>query len=109
MADMLRHTKVNKARCETAASDPSLLATDLADFLVKRGMPFRQAHYAVGALVAESERTGVSLPKLVAKKYGAAAAKVFDARRALAARNITGAPAPKQVSAQLARWKKILR
>jgi argininosuccinate lyase len=108
MADMLRHTKVNKARCEAVASDPSLLATDLTDSLVKRGMPFRQAHHAVGALVAESERTSVPLPKLAAKKYGAAAAKVFDVRRALAARNISGAPSPKQVSAQLARWKKLL-
>ena len=34
--------------------DPLLLATDLADFLVKRGIPFREAHHAVGALVAES-------------------------------------------------------
>jgi len=108
MADMLRHTKVNKARCEAAASDPLLLATDLADFLVKRGMPFRQAHHAVGALVAASERTGTPLPKLAAKKYGVAAAKVFDVRRALAARNISGAPAPKQVRAQLARWNKLL-
>ena len=53
MADMLRHTKVNRARCEAAASDPMLLATDLVDFLVKNGMPFREAHHAVGALVAE--------------------------------------------------------
>jgi len=109
MADMLRHTKINKAKCEAAASDPLLLATDLADFLVKQGMPFRRAHHAVGALVAESERTGVPLPKLAAKKYGASAAKVFDVRRALAARNIPGAPSPKQVCAQLARWKAVLR
>lgn len=109
MADMLRHTKVNKARCEAAASDPLLLATDLADFLVKRGMPFRQAHHAVGALVAESERSGIALPKLAAKKYGAAAGKVFDVQRALAARKATGAPSPQNVRAQLARWKKLSR
>ena len=109
MADMLRHTKVNRARCEAAASDPLLLATDLADFLVKRGMPFRQAHHAVGALVAESETSGVPLPKLAGKKFGAAAAKVFDVRRALAARNMTGAPSPANVGAQIARWKKLLK
>ena len=109
MAAMLRHTKVNKARCEAAASDPLLLATDLADFLVKRGMPFRQAHHAVGALVAESERTGVALPKLAGRKYGAAAAKVFDLRRALAARKTTGAPSPQNVREQIARWKKQLK
>lgn len=108
MADMLRHTKVNRQRCEAAASDPLLLATDLADFLVKQGMPFRQAHHAVGALVAEAERTGTSLPKLAAKKYGVAAGKVFDVRRALAARKATGAPSPQNVRAQLARWKALL-
>jgi argininosuccinate lyase len=109
MAAMLRHTKVHKARCEAAASDPLLLATDLADFLVKRGMPFRQAHHAVGALVAESEKTGISLPKLAGRKYGAAAAKVFDLRRALAARKSIGAPSPQNVREQIARWKKQLK
>jgi argininosuccinate lyase len=106
LADMLRHTKVNRQRCAAAASDPLLLATDLADLLVKRGMPFRRAHHTVGALVAESERTGVALPRLAAKKYGAAAGKVFDVRRALASRTMTGAPSPANVKAQIARWKK---
>lgn len=109
MADMLRDTTVNKARCEAAAGDPMLLATDLVDFLVNRGLPFRKAHHAVGALVAESERTGVPLPTLAEKKYGRDAAAVFDVRRALAARKMTGAPSPQQVAAQLARWKKRLR
>jgi len=109
MADMLGHTKVNRARCEAAASDPMLLATDLVDFLVKKGMPFREAHHAVGALVAEAERTHTPLPKLAIKKYGAAAGKVFDVRRALAARTAIGAPSPKNVKAQIARWKKLLR
>jgi argininosuccinate lyase len=108
MADMLRHTKVNRQRCEAAAGDPLLLATDLADFLVKKGMPFRQAHHAVGALVGESERTGIPLPKLAAKKYGPVAGKVFDVRRALAARKATGAPSPQNIQTQVARWKKLL-
>jgi argininosuccinate lyase len=109
MADMLGHTKVNRARCEAAASDPMLLATDLVDFLVKRGMAFREAHHAVGALVSESERTHISLPKLAAKKYGPAAGKVFDVRRALAARTAISAPSPRNVKAQIARWKKLLK
>ncbi|HVM63118.1 MAG TPA: argininosuccinate lyase [Verrucomicrobiae bacterium] len=108
MADMLRHVKVNRVRCEAAASDPMLLATDLVDFLVKKGLPFRDAHHAVGSLVSESERTHVALPKLAAKKYGLAAGKVFDVRRALEARKAIGAPSPKNVRAQIARWKKLL-
>ncbi len=109
VADMLRNTKVDRHRCEAAASDPMLLATDLVDFLVKKGTPFREAHHKVGALVAESERTGIPLPKLAGKKYGRATEKVFDVRRALAARTATGAPSPKNVRAQVARWKKLLR
>jgi argininosuccinate lyase len=109
MADMLRNTKVNRQRCEAAAADPLLLATDLADFLVKKGMPFRQAHHAVGALVAESEKTGIALPKLAAKKYGPAAGRVFDLERALAARQAVGAPSSRNVLAQIALWKKLLK
>jgi argininosuccinate lyase len=108
MADMLRHVKVNRSRCEAAASDPMLLATDLVDFLVKRGMAFREAHHTVGALVAESEKTGVSLPALARKKYGVAAGKVFNLRTALAARHSIGAPSPRNVKAQVARWKRLL-
>jgi len=108
VSDMLRNTKVNRARCEAAASDPMLLATDLVDFLVKKGVPFREAHHKVGALVADSEKSGVPLPKLAAKQFGAAAARVFDVRRALAARTATGAPSPKNVRAQIARWKRLL-
>ena len=109
VADMLRHVTVNRSRCEAAASDPLLLATDLVDLLVKNGTPFREAHHLVGALVAESEKTGVALPVLAGKKYGRAAANVFDVRRALAARQASGAPAPANVRAQIARWKKQLQ
>jgi argininosuccinate lyase len=56
MAAMLRNTKVNCAACAAAASDPALLATDLADYLVRKGMPFRQAHQAVGAVFTDAEK-----------------------------------------------------
>jgi argininosuccinate lyase len=107
--DMLRNTKVNRARCEAAVSDPLLLATDLVDFLVTKGALFREAHHQVGALVAESEKTGMLLPKLAGKKYGRAAERVFDLQRALAARTAVGAPSPKNVRTQIARWKRLLR
>ena len=105
---------MNRVRCAAAASDPTLLATDLVDFLVlpvRRGglgMAFREAHHAVGALVGQAEKRGVSLPQIAAKKYGTKAAKVFDGRRALAARKMVGAPSPQQVRAQITRWKRVL-
>ncbi len=109
MAATLAHIQVNRVKCAAAASDPLLLATDLVDFLVKRGLAFREAHHAVGALVSESEKNGVPLPKLAARKHGMAAARVFDVHRALAARTAIGAPSPRNVRAQLARWKRLLK
>ena len=109
LADMLRHVTVNRQRCAAAASDPALLATDLVDFLVKQGTPFRAAHHSIGALVAESEKTGLPLPKLAAKKFGPAAAKVFGIPQALAARKAIGAPAPLNVRAQITRWQQRLK
>jgi argininosuccinate lyase len=112
-AAMLQHTQVNRAACRAAASDPALLATDLADYLVRKGLPFRQAHHAVGALVALAERLGKPLNQLtlaelrsVEKKFGPDAPKVFDLKQALARRQATGAPGTQEVRKQLAKWKK---
>lgn len=108
MTEMVGEVTVHRERCEQAANDPMLLATDLVDYLVKQGRAFRDAHHEVGALVAESERTGTPLPQLVADRLGKEAAAVFDVRRSLAARKAVGAPAPRNVAAQLQRWKRLL-
>ena len=115
MAAMLRNTSVNRAACARAASDPALLATDLADYLVRQGRPFRQAHHAVGAVVALAERTGKTLNQLtlaelqsVDQAFGRDALEVFDLPRAMAKRNLTGAPGTKEVAKQLARWRKLI-
>jgi argininosuccinate lyase len=115
MAAMLRNTKVNRAACASAAGDPALLATDLADYLVQKGMPFRQAHHVVGAVVALAEKTGKPLNRLtlaelqaVDKTLGRDASAVFDMKRAMAKRNVLGAPGTKEVAKQLARWRKQL-
>ncbi len=105
----------NEARCRAAAADPALLATDLADYLVGRGVPFRAAHHAVGAVVALAERRGCAIPELPTEAvrelhsgFGPDWAKVFDLKRALSLRRGTGMPGPAQVSRQFARWKRIL-
>jgi len=115
MAAMLRNTKVNRAACAAAASDPALLATDLADYLVRKGLPFRQAHHAVGAVVALAEILDKPLNRLtlaelqsVDKKFGRDALGVFNLQRAMAKRILTGAPGTKEVAKQLARWRKQL-
>ena len=112
MAAMLRNTKLNRAACEKAVNDPALLATDLADYLVRKGMPFRQAHHVVGAIVALAEKTGKPLNKLtltelqsVHKAFGRDALGVFNLKTAMAKRNIVGAPGTKEVAKQLVRWR----
>lgn len=115
MAAMLRNTQVHRAACERAANDPALLATDLADYLVRKGMPFRQAHHVVGAVVALAEKIGKPLNTLtlaelqsVDKTFGRGALAVFDLKKAMAKRNIIGAPGTKEVARQLARWREQL-
>jgi argininosuccinate lyase len=115
MAAMLPNISINRDVCLAAASDPTLLATDLADYLVRKKMPFRQAHHVVGAVVALAEKSGKPLNKLtlaelqsVSKQFGHDALGVFDLKRAMARRNVVGAPGTKEVMEQLARWKKLL-
>jgi argininosuccinate lyase len=78
-------------------------------------MPFRQAHHVVGAVVALAEKLGKKLNELslaefqsVDKTFGKDALKVFDLKRAMAARKMTGSPGTREVKKQLARWKKQL-
>ncbi len=116
MAAMLDNTTVNAAACAAAAADPLLLATDLADYLVKKGMPFRQAHHVVGAVVALAEKSGRPLDRLtladfqgVDATFAADVTAVFDLKQAMARRQLTGAPGTAEVKKQLARWKKNLK
>jgi argininosuccinate lyase len=106
----------NPGRCAAASDDPALLATDLADYLVARGVPFRKAHHAVGAVVALAERKGCAIPELstvevkrLHEGFGPDWRKVFDLKRALEKRRGTGMPGPAQLAHQFARWKTILR
>ena len=114
-AGMLDGTKANAAACAAAVADPMLLATDVADYLVNRGVPFRSAHEVVGKAVALCTQRGCDLPQLTLADWRALSpafekdvAKCFDLATAMAARKGIGAPSPKNVAAQLARWKKSL-
>lgn len=114
-AAMLPEITVDAARMETAASDPSLLATDLAEYLVKKGMPFREAHDAVGKLVARADAAKLALSNVslfqmqeISGLFQEDVLKVFDVRGSLAKRTAVGAPSPENVSAQIARWRSLL-
>src|SRR6266850_5984512 len=64
MTAMLQNISVNERSCAAASADPTLLATDLADYLVRKGMPFRKAHHVVGAVVALAEKSGKPMNQL---------------------------------------------
>jgi len=115
MTAMLAHTSINAAACQAAANDPQLLATDLADYLVNKGVPFRQAHHAVGAVVALAEKSRQPLDKLtvaefqrVEARFGQDVLGVFNLEKAMERRKLTGAPGTAEVWKQLERWKRQL-
>jgi len=115
MAGMAANTTVHAATCRAAAGDPTLLATDLADALVRAGMPFRKAHQLVGLAVAAAARLGRPLDKLTPQQwqeidpaFDNVALEAFNLKKALARRNLVGAPGPQQIARQLTRWRKIL-
>jgi argininosuccinate lyase len=116
LAALLAGLKANRKRCLAAVSDPALFATDLADYLVRRGVPFREAHQAVGGVVRLAEQHATALDRLtlgqvrsVHRAFGADWTDVFSLRRAMAKRRGPGMPAPAQIRRQLARWTTILR
>jgi argininosuccinate lyase len=115
LAGVLGGVAVNRERCAAAAGDPLLLATDLADYLVLRGVPFREAHHAVGRLVALAGKQGRPINTLALEQvrkvhsaFGPDWADVFDLRRALSKRRGTGMPGSSQVARQIRRWRRLL-
>jgi argininosuccinate lyase len=114
-AAMLPEIKINTERMETAAHDPNLLATDLAEYLVRKGLPFRDAHEAVGRLVAQALEKKVALDKLssaelqkVSKLFEDDVRTVFDPRQSLSLRTAVGSPSPQNVKTQIAKWRERL-
>jgi argininosuccinate lyase len=115
-AGMLAEIELIEDRARQAADDPGLLATDLADYLVVRGVPFRQAHEAIGKLVAYSleQRRGLAELRLEEFKqfndrFGPDVFESLDLNRAIDRRTGIGAPSRKNVAAELERWDAILR
>jgi argininosuccinate lyase len=109
LAEMLPQLRFRTERL-AAASDGLLLATDLADLLVERGLPFRRAHAVVGALVRHCLTTDIALRDLDAatlRRHSPlltpALVRGLTPERSVARRRIAGGTAPRQVRRQLAR------
>lgn len=114
-AEMIDGMTPNAHAMRLAASDPFLLATDLADYLVLKGVPFRSAHEVIGKLTAHSLKEKKPFGKLTLSEYqkfspqfGNDVFKVLNLDTALAARKGIGAPSPANLKSELAAWKKRL-
>jgi argininosuccinate lyase len=113
-ARMLPVLRFDGERALAAATAGYALATDLADYLVRKGVPFRRAHAAVGKLVRYAEERGKAFSDLSLAEYRRFS-KEFDAdvlkldvRAALAARDVPGGTAPRRVRTALRRARRRL-
>ena len=107
MAGLLR-TLVLRPERMAAQLEAGLLATELADYLVRRGLPFREAHHLVGRVVRLGEERGVPITDLastdlqaISPYFGPDTAEALSVAAALAARNLPGGPGPNALRAQL--------
>jgi argininosuccinate lyase len=111
-AATLAATKFNEMRLREAAQDPALVATELADYLVAFGVPFREAHEVVGKVLRVAEQEGKSIREMPIERlkefspaFGRDLATVLTLESALARRAVAGGTAPAAVRAALGEFK----
>jgi argininosuccinate lyase len=116
MEGMLSTLTVNAEVMRAASHGGHMLATDVADYLVGKGVPFREAHEIVGRLVLSCERDGRTLQELTAEDYaehsavfGADVLEVVDVDRAVGRRSTVGGTGHDAVRDQLASAKDALQ
>jgi argininosuccinate lyase len=114
-AGMIKTIRVNTERIAQAMKTDYILATDLADYLVKKGMPFREAHGVVARLSEYATRKGKNFRELGRKEYkkfsplfGGAVYKITP-ESSVAARNVAGGTSPQQVGKALRRAKRLIK
>ncbi len=98
---MVAGARFDRERMAAAASDELIAATDLADLLVRRGIPFREAHGTVAALVREAVTTGTTLREVAVRDLGADAADVLERSSWLESKVSEGGTALARVREQL--------
>ena len=114
--EMVSTMTVFPERMKSAASDPGLMATDLAEELVRKGVPFRHAHHKVGSLVRFAAEKNKALDELTLQEMQSVIpeadenmTKIFAPERAVEMRDVYGGTGYKQVESQLAFWEEHLK
>ena len=114
-AGMVKGLKINTERISKAMKEDYILATDLADYLVKKGMPFREAHGVVAKLSGYAASKGKNFRELGLKEYNKVSTLFTEdvynitLESSVAARNIPGGTSPQQVGMALKRAKKLIK
>ena len=100
-ATVLRNIAINKERARMAASSGYMNATELADYLVRKGMPFRDAHELVGKIVMKAIEAGKELGEMDLSEFGEDVYEVLTVERTLGAKNQIGGTAREVVDKAL--------
>ena len=107
-AGALAATRFREARLREAAQDPALVATEVADYLVAQGIPFREAHEIVGKVLRAADQDGKSIREMPLDRlrqfsplFGRELSTVLTLESALARRAVAGGTAPGAVRAAL--------
>ena len=115
-AELMAQLTLQSQTMKEAVSQGFLLATELADYLVQKGVPFRESHHVVGNLVRECIAKGKDLGQLtqqdlleVSPSFDANAFQVLTPEAAINRKNIVGGTATTQVTKQIKSWKKLLQ
>ncbi len=116
LTEMMPKVKFNKTHTEAAATGGYSLATDLAEYLVKKGVPFRQAHEITGRIVRYAIEQNKQLNELKIEELKTFSDKIdsdikglFDLKPALSKRVSLGSTSPEEVKRQIKLWRERLK
>lgn len=114
-ADLLAHTRFDSKRFEVELEGDLSLATDIADYLVRKGVPFRKAHGIAGQIAGLCVERGCKLHeldlnvfKVSSDKFEKDVYRLFKPRRSVSEKRSEGSPSPKNVGIQIRYWQKKL-
>jgi argininosuccinate lyase len=112
---MIETMKIRKVEMLERAMNPGLMATDLAEELVKLGVPFRKAHEKSGSLVKWCEKNKIPLDKVpledmkkIIPEATIECTQLFDPSKSVSKREIPGGTGPREVRSRLKMWKRKL-
>jgi argininosuccinate lyase len=113
---MLIHTKFDRERFEEELKNDFLTATEIADYLVKAGVPFRESHSITGKIVGYCVEHGTPLSKLSLKelhrfspKFSEDVFALLDPHNSIEHKKSAGSTAPNEVKKQIVHWTRILK